>query len=127
MEITLKDLVGDHTLDFAAVTDSLGDGTGIVQFFMDGKTFTAVEDPDDGYRSFLEGIYVGPNNKYLLAPPINREVRATHEDSDQRDLLTITDIETGHVWLEIGTEDTDDWYPYCVMHWNAMAPNPKGK
>ena len=99
---------------------------------MDGKTYAAIEDPCDGYRSYLEGIYVEDGHSDLLkcASPVRRKVIATYEDCSPkggyehgRDLLTITDAETGHVWLIIGTKNTDDYYPYCVLEWNAMPPS----
>jgi len=126
MLVEFKDLVGDHILNTACIQHSFDDGRGVVEFNMGCKTYTAIEDPDDGYRSYLEGLYIGPL-KDLTASIINRKVRATHECSERRDLLTLTDVETGHVWLVIGTEDTDDYYPYCVMQWSAMDPRMAAK
>ena len=137
MEIELKDLAGAHLLDTAAIVstlppqDSWFDERVCVSFGMDGKTYTAIEDPSDGYRSYLSGITVQDGHSELLkgASAIGRKVVATHEDSEPdgeyergRDLLTITDAETGHVWLVIGTKNTDDYYPYCVLEWIAMQP-----
>lgn len=33
------------------------------------------------------------------------------------DTIQFIDVVTGKVVLEIGTDNTDDYYPYCVMNW----------
>jgi hypothetical protein len=31
---------------------------------------------------------------------------------------SFTDVVTGKVVLEVGTDNTEDYYPYCVMNWS---------
>jgi hypothetical protein len=33
------------------------------------------------------------------------------------DTIQFIDVVTGKVVLEVGTDNTDDYYPYCVMNW----------
>lgn len=139
MDVELSDLVGTHILDTAAVMTVLppedaswGEERSCASFGMDGKTYTAIEDPNDGYRSYLSAITVdeGHTEALIGASPIGRKVVCTHEDcapaggfEDGRDLLTVTDAKTGHVWMVLGTTNTDDYYPCCVLEWNAMEPD----
>lgn len=132
MSITISDLVGRHILTTAAIFSEIPYGRNeskqCVSVGIDGNTYTFVEDPNDGYRSYLEEVLVEPgiNEKLALAPLINREVLIVHYEgnaSRQDDLIQIYDMDTGHLWSRIGTENTDDYYPYCILEWNAMEPN----
>ncbi len=127
----LKDLVGERVLDCAAIiiTNPFNsDGSGIA-FFMDGMAYLALEDLNDGYRSDMGAILTGAATAYSMGAEnyelINRPVTCRH--LQQRggkgcDILEIIDKETDHVWLRVGTENTDDYYPYFVGTWNPMPP-----
>lgn len=136
----LSDLVGRHMLNTAAVltetNNRYGENEDILCIGIDGKTFTFAENADDGYRSYLreieceDGLY-GP--KLVGATIINRPVWIDYISvgnggvtdwggSGESDLIKITDEYTGHVWAFIGTINTDDYYPSCVLSWNALDP-----
>lgn len=135
-KVDLKSLVGKHTLDWAAVSTTIEtkglfgtDPANAIAWGMDGRTYLAVEDPDDGYRSYLDEVLVfeGKNDFLDGASPVGREVVVLHtgrgQYSGKADVIEIYDTEDGHLWAVIGTENTDDYYPYCVLQWN---PKPHG-
>lgn len=120
----LKDLIGLHELS--------GVDTGVVpadkdvypyedsetfSFVLDGKTYTAVQDPSDGYRSSMADIAEGGEVKNTFAPQkvMATMLEATPGDYEtEHDVLTLTDVVTGKEVLRVGTGNTDDYYPYWV-------------
>ena len=87
------------------------------------RTFLAVEDPDDGYRSCLEALYVR-----LCMPPRNRfepvPVRVQwHPDGANEDVIQLVNpFKEGRsaIIMEIGTSDYDN-VSYCVLRFSADA------
>lgn len=119
----LKDLVGLHKLsgvDTATETVKLyAEECNVVRFVLDGITYKAVEDPDDGYRSHCGELIVCKEPITNNFPP--QVVMAKMKDNQEysvNDTLQFIDVITGKTVLEIGTDNTDDYYPYCVMNWN---------
>ncbi len=127
----LIDLVGEHTLNHAAVVISSPFNTEAsgIAFFMDGMAYLALEDPSDGYRSSLGIIFSAKADPYSMGihnyESINRKVVCKHvakTEYHESDILEIVDSETGHTWLRVGTDNSDDYYPSFVSEWNAMPP-----
>lgn len=133
----LKDLVGKHLLSGVDITnqrikESYGDGfedAQCISFCLDGVVYTAIEDPDDGYRSSMRDImqteFVKLNNTFEP-----QEVMATHRTEGEYshdDTLVLTDTTTGKVVLEVGTDNSDDYYPCFVASFTPenMAINKK--
>jgi len=87
--------------------------------------FEAVEDEDDGYRSMLDGVEsVPPENATNLIfqhHPI-AYVKIAEADDGARHPGYYMEDRTGHVWLRIGTNDADDYYPYFVFEYKPKAP-----
>lgn len=122
----LKDLVGEHELSGVDTAKEsvkqYGDyheDCDVVRFIIDGKTYKAIEDPDDGYRSYLNELEV-TDEKVANGFPPQKVVGKMKEDKDweTNDIIQFIDSVTNKVVLEIGTENTGDYYPYCVLHWN---------
>lgn len=123
----LKELVGKHFLSgiergrterksFFGATDMRDS----IKFCLDGVNYVAVEDPCDGWRSFCEELEISEIPCKIQIP--KTEVLCTMKPDDDRcgvnnDVLVLTDCETGLVVLEVGTANTNDYYPYCVMEW----------
>lgn len=129
-EVDFSTLLGTHVLDTAAVESTVAghpDSASHFSFGMGGRVYTATEDPSDGYRSYCEKIVVSDDKTLLKgAAPLGRVVHVTQEIPDKYrncDILVFTDAETGHVWMRLGTDNTDDYYPFCVFEWNAMPKN----
>lgn len=99
-----------------------GDPRSCVIFTLDGVNYAAVEDPSDGYRSYLESLEVTSKEPDFKFPP--QRVNVTHcarkENggySEDCDIWIISDAVNGKPVLEVGTDNHDDYYPMCVMHW----------
>ncbi len=48
-------------------------------------------------------------------------VKVTYEETGSDELYKLIDTEDGHVWLEFGTHNTDDYYPSFVFNY---TPKP---
>jgi hypothetical protein len=58
--VELKDLIGLHTLSAVEAGYIQGkdhEGCNYLSFILDGKKYTAFEDPSDGYRSCVEAYH----------------------------------------------------------------------
>ena len=88
-----------------------------ISFILDSVVFTATEDPSDGYRSMLKDITFSFDKKLRNTfRPIEVELKFTDTESSQ--ILRIRDVKSKKFVLEIGTKDTDDYYPMFIGRWN---------
>jgi hypothetical protein len=104
--VSLEDLVGEHVLD--------------------GVIYIASEDPSDGYRSCLDRVIVSPSAEMTNTfPPIRVLARKKEPGSCSDDTLELVDLVTGKVVMEVGTDNTDDYYPSFVSNFSPenMATN----
>ena len=136
-EVEFDSLIGEHILD-AVDTDTMqvkrwyGDAfedANVIRFRLDGKVYTAVENPDDGYRSSMERLYVAEDPIKNTFPPCKVLARKKAKDYYENDTLEFIDVVTGKVVLEVGTDSCDDYYPSFVaaFHPENMAVNaPSG-
>lgn len=129
----LKDFVGVHKLSgvqFGVYTDdNLYYGTTTQQLFLvlNGETWVFTEDPNDGYRSMLRDRVsraddVNIINRFpdIRVAAIMRQI--TDEDDDDSygyletcEILDMIDLRSGKRVVSLGTGNTNDYYPYCVM------------
>lgn len=87
------------------------------EFKLNDQVWEAIEDPDDGYRSYLGSVERKDSNGIFFPNPV-AQVRLTHEDDGNRDVYRLADVNDGYVWLEFGTDNTDDYYPYFVFEYH---------
>jgi hypothetical protein len=123
-EIGFESLIGKHYLSGVDQTnerikEEWGDGyedCEAITFVLDGKTYVAVEDPSDGYRSSMRCLQESESTVNNTFEPIEVLVKeAANRDKYEVDhILEMIDTTTGLVVLEIGTANTDDYYPYWV-------------
>jgi hypothetical protein len=90
-----------------------------INFILDGKTYTAKEDPNDGYRSMMDDLFVSDYQVKNTFHPVKVVVSHVTDNSDkwshiECDILRFTDCVNGKVVLEVGTDNTDDYYPSFV-------------
>ena len=113
----LYDLKGMHTL---SGVEYIEDG---IRFVLDGHTYQANEDPEDGYRSCLRDIALCDASVQFRFEPVN--VLCRMDESDDDEILEFIDTGNGKTILRIGTADFSDYYPMCVMEWKPekMAYN----
>ena len=133
----LKALVGEHQFDAVDFSNeqvkTWGDefeACQVMRFRLDGNVYVAVEDPSDGYRSCMNELTVSEDatmkNVFEPVKVIGRHrEESTYSSSSTDDVLELIDADSGNVVLEVGTENTDDYYPCFVaaFHPEAMTHN----
>ena len=111
-------------------------------FKIDKIVFKALEDPDDGYRSYLGAIdYTDGHDSIFFSSPIakvkieqfvafdNQDSYAAHESITNDNNITtksgyrLVDVEDEHVWVEFGTDYTDDYYPMYIFRHYPKPPH----
>ncbi len=131
----LKELTGEHLLDAVDFSNEQVKTWGeqyedcqVMRFRLDDHVYVAVEDPDDGYRSHMNDLTIAEDatmkNTFAPVRVIGRH-REKGSYGDVDDVLELIDVDTGNVVLEVGTENTNDYYPCFVaaFHPEAMTPN----
>lgn len=127
----LNELVGMHQLtgvdlDNASIK-TWGDNfenCQVINFVLDGQTYTATEDPEDGYRSCMREIVASDHEvKNKFSCEVLGKMR--EDKYEKNDVLELIDAITGKVVLSVGTGNTDDYYPYWVAEFTPenMASN----
>ncbi len=109
-EFDFDTMIVGHEFEFYGV-DNLQFKLGI-----DGFTFVleAVEDPDDGYRSYLSCVQISEPDGIFFPTPVAKvrvEDFACKAQWSNRSGYRFVDLETGHEWLCFGTDHGDDYYP----------------
>ena len=110
----LKDFVGLHEYGGVELGTNPENDAGYVIFMLDGKCYKIEEDPSDGWRSYAKDVeeYHGEMSRRCILPyPI--KVICYMDDNQDNNILKFMDVENGKIFLLIGTERTDDWYPQC--------------
>ena len=129
-EIPLEGLRGRYTLtgvDLVVLPPTERDdwydsSSHAIRFILDGLTYEAKEDPQDDYRSSLDTITI-------VTTPVNNvfepcQVIATKRAGSKHeacDIVDFTDTLTGKVVLSVGTDNTDDYYPWFVGDFDPTA------
>ena len=123
--IGLRELTGRHILsgvdmNTSEATKAYSPDSCAVNFVLDGVTYTALEDPDDGYRSLLLGVFKNITSvKYTFQPcQVVCSTASTSYDPNSPDILVMRDSVTGEIVLSVGTDYSEDYYPTFVYYWN---------
>ena len=130
MVVELKDLAGEHWLDGVDFdsseikkyfkkrynNDSLFMNAEVIRFRLDGTVYTALEDPEDGYRSSMDELFVGELDIVNNFPKV--KVLASMSENEQEDILNLMDLETGKIIISVGTDYSDDYYPMFIGEYN---------
>ncbi len=93
-------------------------------FKFQGIVWKAIENECDGYRSMLDQIaYDSFPEKFIAIDNLaNVKVKRVYDsESIFFNGWELIDLEDEHVWLEVGTNHTDEWYPYIVFRHNPKA------
>lgn len=130
----LSDLAGEHILTGVDLSnervkreygDEYADAT-CLSFRLGDTTYTAIEDPGDGYRSGMREI--GESDHPLANTFPGVAVVASHvttwEDGGPCDMLVLTSVATGDVVLEVGTDNSDNYYPCFIAGWSPQNLYP---
>lgn len=84
-------------------------------FKLGSVIFEAIEDPDDGYRSYLDTITLS-SGIFPVKQPL-AYVQILRNETGSEDGYYLYSPETNHTWLWIGTKNMNDYYPYFVFHY----------
>ena len=95
-------------------------------FKVDGIVFKALEDPDDGYRSYLGAIDYSEQHSSIFFKSAIARVRLERFEIEKRDDedsmhvraqagYRLVDLDDDHIWLTFGTDYYDDYYPYFIF------------
>ncbi len=85
-------------------------------FKLGNQVFEAVEDEDDGYRSYLDSVQLLDTDRLIFFDrPLD-----TVQVVDQGDWFILLGKDD-HVWLRFGTDYADDYYPMFVFEY---TPKP---
>ncbi|MCA1021542.1 hypothetical protein [Halobacillus litoralis] len=90
------------------------------EFKLGDIVYLAVEDEDDGYRSYLESIEQTEPKGIFFDKPL-AEVIIEELDDGYTEGFRIVDAADSHVWLIVGTSNYDDYYPYFVFDYNPKS------
>ena len=101
--------------------------------------FEAIEDESDGYRSYLKTIATcyadDDKSSIFFREPIARVKvslhRACNTDEDHTDYDTagyeFRDVDDDHLWLFIGTDYSDDYYPRFQFNYDVPCTRKLGE
>lgn len=130
----LSELVGLKQFsgcDFSTgVIDSYGEDkqTNCINFILDGVTYTALEDDNDGYRSAMNEVRVSDAALGNSFPPVQVMCVMRQDEYKTFDILDCYDVRNGKRVLSVGTDYNDSYYPSFVsdftpenMHINDEA------
>jgi hypothetical protein len=80
-----------------------------ISFILDGKKYTAVEDPSDGYRSCMDRLIAEEGSLKNIFPDTKVMIPCSNSD-----ILSFYSVENGMLVMAIGTDHSDDYYPSFV-------------
>lgn len=107
--LTLDDIIGQRVgfcgVDNNTIALLVGDRI---------RAFEVVEDEDDGYRSSLKEVREVPIGDMIHFGAPVADVTVTKIETMRCDGYQFAD-DSGHVWLQVGTDDSDDYYPCFVF------------
>jgi 2-hydroxychromene-2-carboxylate isomerase len=90
-------------------------------FNLDGAAFEALEDEDDGYRSYLDTVELSQSKGLIFfKTPIAKVIVTTIDPADFWGYI-FTDVEDGHVWLKVGTEYAEEHYPMFIFDYQPKT------
>ena len=124
IDVNYKNLKGIHILsgvDMGSIRISDGywnEDAAVLRFILDDKTYKAIEDPSDGYRSTLGKLIECDeivSNMFIPHKVIGKIKKDNEWESSS--IIQFFDFTTKDVVLEIDTDHNDDYYPSCVMNW----------
>lgn len=88
------------------------------KFKLGDTVYEALEDGNDGYRSYLGSIEVRADGGIFFGQPVDTVV-AVDAPAEPKDFdgYLLRSTEDGHVWLRFGTEDAGDYYPTFIFEY----------
>ena len=97
-------------------------------FKIGNLVFEAIEDPDDGYRSYLDSVVLcnedteNMKNKFPRKPLGVVRVICSGDSNGTKNEIDIIDVKYNHKWLSVYTNHNCDYYPYFVFEYSPLDP-----
>ena len=85
-----------------------------MSFKFDSIIWKVIIDEHDGYRSCLDYVVYGEEKDFISYENLATVV-VEKLDSKIFNGYILKDVKTNHVWLKIGTEYLDEWYPCAIF------------
>lgn len=117
-KIDPETLVGRHMMSGVDFIPGGDNAPAELRFVLDGVAFAVIEDPSDGYRSMLDGVFFYKGIVNNAFPAVS--VYLSKLDDDTSDLYNMATNE-GKVVVQFGTENSDDYYPCFVAYFDPTA------
>lgn len=90
------------------------------RFKLGANVYEAIEDESDGYRSMLQEIKSVEQQPQDVFFERRLDTVKMIEDSDGHGYKVVS-VKDGHIWLVMGTDNYDDYYPYFVFNYTPRA------
>lgn len=100
---------------FSGIDTSIVDGINYCLFILDGVTYKAWEDPDDGYRSWTN--FEESNEKVKFKFP-RQEVILIEDENNEREYIKMYNPKNGKLILRIETDYWDEYYPVACFEYH---------
>ena len=91
------------------------------QFKLNEIVWEAIEDEDDGYRSYLDSVVI-KNSDGIFQRQKLAKVRIKRETEGDCEGYKLVGVKDGWVWLRFGTDYTEDYYPMFVFEYKPKPP-----
>lgn len=92
------------------------------QFKLGRVAYEAIENEDDGLRSYLGSVIVKNIKKSIFFRQAIADVYLISIDEGYFTGYQLVDVKDSHVWLRFGTDNSDDYYPWFVFEYSPKAP-----
>jgi hypothetical protein len=90
------------------------------QFKIDEMVWEVIEDPDDGYRSYMQSVLLAEPKTLFFSEPIAMVKLVQTEE-----FYRLLDLADDHEWLTFGTDNSEDYYPMFVFRYHPKLPQLK--
>lgn len=88
-------------------------------FKLNTVVFEAIEDPSDGYRSFYKCVIVHFDDRYIFFDKPLATVKIVFDNTG--DGWSLIDTKDSHKWLEVGTDHSDNYYPFFYFRYTPKT------
>jgi len=93
-------------------------GVDFNSFKLNSTVYEAIEDEFDGYRSYLSSIEINNFQDLIFFSKPLALVKVFKYDDIDFEGYKLEDVSDGHVWLTIGTDMIDHYYPCFIFLYN---------
>ena len=111
------DFIKEDSFEFYGVCNN--------EFKLNDTVWEAIEDSDDGYRSYLDCITkIDTNGIFFRSPLANVKVieKCDYNGGGNFDGYALVDLDDSHEWLVFGTNKSDNYYPCFIFHYEPKLP-----